>query len=91
MKIVSASDAKRHFGEFLTAAERGEKIVIRRHHKPIALLCRLNAILALSQDEQDEMLGYLDLETDQEEMPDLIDLTQLLFSERKKKCPTKKK
>lgn len=38
MAIVSACEAKTHFGELLERVSKGEEVVITRHDKPVARL-----------------------------------------------------
>jgi prevent-host-death family protein len=38
MKTISAREANHRFSELLSAAERGEEVVITRHGRPVALL-----------------------------------------------------
>jgi prevent-host-death family protein len=51
MRTVTAMDMRKRLGEILDAASAGERILIERDHKPLAMLLSIEDVQAL--DEQD--------------------------------------
>jgi prevent-host-death family protein len=52
MKTVTALDVRRHFGQLLDEAGRGERIVIERAGQPIAALVPLSDLAAVDPDQR---------------------------------------
>ena len=52
MKTVTALDVRKHFGQLLDEAGRGERIVIERAGQPIAALVPLSDLAAVDPERQ---------------------------------------
>jgi prevent-host-death family protein len=52
MKTVTALDVRKHFGQLLDEASRGERIVIERAGQPIAALVPLSDLAAVDPEQK---------------------------------------
>jgi prevent-host-death family protein len=52
MRSVSALEVRKHFGQLLDEAARGERVVIERAGQPIAALVPLSDLPELGRDER---------------------------------------
>lgn len=55
MRIVTAMGLRARLGEILDAASAGERIVIERDHKPMAVLIPFEEAARLEQNEQERI------------------------------------
>jgi antitoxin (DNA-binding transcriptional repressor) of toxin-antitoxin stability system len=51
MTTIGAFEAKTHFSRLLEQVEQGDRIVITRHGKSVAMLCRLDGATSRSPKE----------------------------------------
>jgi prevent-host-death family protein len=59
MRIITAMTLRAKLGEILDAASAGERIVIERDHKPMALLVPYEDASRLEPDEQERLVRNL--------------------------------
>jgi prevent-host-death family protein len=55
MRTVTAMDLRARLGQILDAASAGERIVIERDHKPMAVLIPYEEAVRLDPDEQERI------------------------------------
>jgi prevent-host-death family protein len=51
MRTITATAFRAHIGQIVDAASAGERILIERHHKPIAMLLPLEDAARLQADD----------------------------------------
>jgi prevent-host-death family protein len=73
MREVQASDAKTRLAELLTAVERGETIVIRRHGRAIARLVPESDLRQAEIDRAVDDVRRLRATAGKASLPDILD------------------
>jgi len=55
MRTVTALDVRKHLGELLDAASAGERILIERDHRPMAVLVSVEEAAQLGESREERM------------------------------------